>query len=119
MLSGKSCSFVTKIMALELFVTRTSRQPLDAAAKKKVEDRIASLAPRARFRVRWDWSEDGGVLNVRTTMIRWEMHFGEAEETDRLSIYADVPKFITNFFSQAKQIQFKEDVEKELDALGF
>lgn len=106
-------------MALELFVTRTSRRPLDEDARAAIEDKLAYHAPKARFRVSWDWDAERSVLNVRTTMVRWEIHFGEGEEADRLTIYADVPKFISNFFSQEKQIQFKDEVEKALDGLGF
>lgn len=119
MLFPFSIPFVTNDMALELFVTRISRRPLDKEARAAIEEKLAYHAPKARFRVTWDWEEERSVLNVRTTMVRWEIHFGEGEEADRLTIYADVPKFISNFFSQAKQIQFKEEVEKALDNLGF
>jgi len=105
-------------MALELFITRKSRRNLDEAAKRDFEEKLAHHASRARFRVIWDWSQDGRILYVRTTMIRWEVHFG-GEEPDHLTLYADVPVYISNFFSQEKQVRFKEEVEKKLNELGF
>lgn len=105
-------------MALEEFTRRRSRRPLDAQARSDFEEQLAIYGPRARFRVRWDWSEDGNVLHVRTTMVRWEIHFGDREEGD-LVIFADVPGYIANFFSEKRQLQFREEVERKLTELGF
>lgn len=105
-------------MALEPFISRKSLREIDEAAKTSVEDQLAYYGPRARFRVRWEWNEDRSILHVRTTMVRWEIHFG-APEPDHLTIYADVPRYISNFFSEKRQIQFKEEVLSKLADLGF
>lgn len=105
-------------MPMEMFIRRKSLRPLDEEAKAALEGQLAIYGPRARFRVRWDWNENRSVLYVRTTMVRWEIHFG-SPEADELTIYADVPRYIANFFSEKRQVRFKEEVEEKLVELGF
>lgn len=105
-------------MPLETFLERQSRRPLDQTAREALESWLAEHAPRSKFRVRWDWSAGGTILNVRTTLIRWEVHLGR-NGPDALTVLADIPAFVGGMFGPEKRERARVQAEAVLDGLGF
>lgn len=105
-------------MPLEPFVSRTSRIPLDGAAREQIESRIREEAPKSKFRVRWSWSACGRICDVKTTLVSWQIRLGDGDP-QTLGIYADIPKFVRGMLNEQKQAGFKRTLNRILDEMGF
>lgn len=105
-------------MAFELFVSRQSKRPLDMEAAQVIENKLREQAPKSKFKVRWGWSEDARICEVKTTLVGWRIVLQDGAE-DMLNIYADIPKFVGIMANEEKKNGVRNTLNGILDELGF